>query len=324
VDRNQEVTQKRIDFARGEQLRYLRDCDLPRDAKDSRGHGVSAMALKTMLSAIDNFARGRPGGCYASVRTLAATANMGHRTATRAIEILEQLSLICRENDDDRHGLRGSPTNRYTIVWSELARFVDRYPLFTNTPPRKGRGDERIPAEDQSALRVDHSALGTDQSAPRAEQSALGTDQSAPRAHETTKKRLRSATEAPSDVRELDVDGARYFFSDELEAIRQKANTLNRWVRVITIEDRAFVLKVATLWQDGLLAEDQISQVLESFERKARELRNPVGWLWQTLRNQCRRYNVRLEQLLARSDFPRELLTAPRPNSVADSLASHP
>lgn len=212
MERNQEVTQKRIDFARGEQLRYLRDCDLPRDAKDSRGHGVSAMALKTMLSAIDNFARGRPGGCYASLKTLAATANMGHRTATRCVEILEQLSLICREHDADRHGLRGSPTNRYTIVWSELARFVDRYPLFSNTPPHSGRGDERNPAlprgPDHRALRPDQSALGTDQSAPGAEQSALGTDQSAPRAHETSKKRLRSATEAPSDVPDEDVGGA--------------------------------------------------------------------------------------------------------------------
>jgi len=300
--------QQAIDFVRSEQLRLLRDIDLPRDAKDSMGHGVSAITLKMVLVAIDQFGRGRPGGCYASIKTLAATANIGHRTATRAVESLERLGLICRENDDDRHGRRGSPTNRYTIVWSELAVRVDRFPLFES--PAKSGSSKRPLASARDAPRDDQSALGADQSALGADQSALGADQSALGGALNVSKRPRSDYEAPSDVLVVDVDGARFFLPEETAAIRQKANTLNRWLRVTTTEDRELVLKVATLWEDGLLAEDQVHQVLESFERNP-GIRNPVGWLWSTLRNQCARYRVRFEQLLARTDFPRELLAVP-------------
>ncbi len=302
--------QRPLDFLRGEQLRLLQDCQLPRVARDRQGHGVRAAALKMVLTAIDNYGRGRPGGAYASVETLAKSANVAKRTATRAVEVLQTLGLICVENDERRWGRRGSPTNRYTIVWSELALRCDRGLL--SSPARgevqsaPGRADHRAPASDQSALGTDQSALGTDQS-------ALGTDQSALGGALNGSKRFEALQEAPSVVGGDEV-GARFFSGDEMAAIREKANQLNVECQARSADDRQLVLKIATLWAGNELTDDMVLQSLESFERKREAgdpVRNGCAWIQTCLVNQCIKHRLRFDRLLATTDFPRELLPPP-------------
>jgi hypothetical protein len=304
--------QRSLDFVRGEQLAVLQKCELPKDAKDSAGKGVRANVLKSVLTAIDHHGRGTRGGCYASIATLAKSANIGTRTCTRSIEVLLGLGLICVTNDGSRAGVRGSPTNRYTIVWTELDLLVDGGPLY--------RAAARSMRVDQSATGTDQSATGTDQSATGTDQSATGTDQSATSGAQSVSKRQEAQLNAPSDVwRDEGGDGARYFFGDEVAAVRDKANRINRWFDARTYPDRELVLKVATLWHDGQLAEDTIGQVLESYERKqaaGNPIRNTRGWFWSTLRNKCLEATAkgrgeRLEKLLAITEFPRELLAPP-------------
>lgn len=107
--------QLQIDFTRAEQLALIRDARIPPAA------GISAHAVKSVLVAIDQFARGRE--CWASQVRIAAVANLSRRVCQRAIGRLIDLSLVtcdrvgCAERTDHRGGV----TNRYRIVWSELA-----------------------------------------------------------------------------------------------------------------------------------------------------------------------------------------------------------
>lgn len=319
--------QRSIDFARGEQLAVLQKCELPKHAKDKSGKGVRANVLKAVLGAIDHHGRGREGGCRASVATLAMVANIGVRTCTRAIYVLHALGLICITPGEHR-GRLGSPTNKYTIVWSELDILVSRGKQQPAT-----RCVEHDQSPDATPLAAvfkpseffcarDQSATGTDQTATGADQSATRTDQSATVAHKTSLKRIEAQQEAPSDE-EADVgdDGARYFFTEEIAAVRAAANRLHQVARSRTPQDREMLLKVATLWHDGRLSENTIEQVLESFTRATDNgtvIRNRMAWFVTSLRNQCRSLHAqgrseRFEVLLATTDFPRELLAGPRP-----------
>ena len=284
--------QQQFNWARAEQLRLLRDCQLPKDVKDKAGKGVSPIVLKAVLTAIDQHGRGRVGGCFASVSTLAKAANIGKRTCTRAIKLLHAQGLVCLTNDGPRYGVLGSPTNRYTIVWSELAVLVDSGPIF------------------------------------RADQSATGADQSAtgdiPERHGGAQN-VTSNVQETSVKRRLNVhdgtrrDGAKEFNEEELAAVRLKANTIDKWIAAKEPDDRELVLKVATLWHDGEIPEDAVQQVLESFERKqeaGERIDNACSWLWGTLRGQLYKHGLRLEPLLARTRWPAELL-APRERSTA-------
>lgn len=123
-------------------------------------------------------------------------------------------------------------------------------------------------------------------------------------------------TQRRRDVRGGDVrrDGARELDQDQVEAIRQKANTIDIWIAANKPEDRELVLKIATLWELGEIPEDCMQQVLESFQRKraSREsLARPCGWLWATLRGQMAKHGVKLESLLATTPFPQALLQPP-------------
>jgi hypothetical protein len=104
--------QRTLDFTRADQLGLIRDLrlDVPRC-------GVSPMALKAVLSAIDDFAR-RDRECFASIPTLARVACCSERTTKRAIQILVSLSLITR---DKRRNQFGVVTNHYRIVWTEIS-----------------------------------------------------------------------------------------------------------------------------------------------------------------------------------------------------------
>lgn len=328
--------QRTIDFTRGEQRAILNNAELPQDAKDKWGKGVKANVLKGVLRAIDDFGRGRDAGAYPSIDTLAKSACIGRRTCQRAVEVLEQIGVLCVEQHG-RRGRMGSPTNTYTIVWSELSLLVDRGPLWRKPPPDQSatRG-----ALVDARLHPDQSATGADQSATRTNQSATGADQSATRGTQNDKKRQESykkrrqtfvrhesdgavalVTVDGSD----DVDGARYFFGDEIAAVRELANKLAVWACPRTLADRELVLKIATLRHDGEIPEDAFHQVLESYRAK-REKREPIakpmGWLWTTLRGQCRRHRVRIEQLLAATEFPLELLAPAAPPEQVEDEAS--
>lgn len=114
-------------------------------------------------------------------------------------------------------------------------------------------------------------------------------------------------------------DGERNFSWDEVAAVRARANTINAQAPARTSADRELVLKIATLWEDGELPEDAIQQVLESFARareSGKRIRNPMAWLWTTFRQQCWRYSIRPEALLASTAFPHELLAPPAERKV--------
>ncbi len=314
--------QRELDFQRGDQLRILRDCDLPKNARGEDGKKVSRKVLKGVLLAIDQFGRGKDRGCTASLDRLELTSGVSRRHIPRALAILEAMSLVLSEAGSRRVGDQVSPMVRRTIIWSELA-LLCRESLFA--PREKVLSSPPVAPQKHSALAGDHSAPGADHSAPGADHSAPGADHSAPGGTLNVFKRQRSEQEAPSDVPDVADDGARYFFEDEIAAIRQRANTLNGAVQAETSDDRELVLKIATLWEEGRLAEDMVHQALESFQRKREagaihRIRNGAAWLWTVLRNQCAAKGLRLEQLLAATDFPRELLLRPGEREVDGAL----
>jgi hypothetical protein len=303
--------QRSLDFVRGEQLRLLQDCELPREAKDKTGHGVRAVALKSVLHAIDTFGRGRSGGAYASVRTLAATANMGPRTCTRAIEVLQQLGLVCVTNDGPRYGHRGSPTNRYTIVWSELAVLVDRYEL---THPKALRP---APRSERPGDRSERPGDRSERPGDRSERPG-GAQNDTSNVYEAYVKRRRDVCR--DGARDFDQEGGREFTEDEVAAVRARANKINCEAQARTLADRELVLKLAVLWEDGDIPEDAIEQTLESYSKardKGQRINSTMGWLWTTIRNQCWRYSFKLEPLLVATHFPQELLTPPAARAAA-------
>jgi len=292
-----DARQQSLDFLRGEQLRLLQDCELPKGAQDKTGHGVRATVLKAVLVSIDHFGRGRSGGAFASVATLAAAANVGPRTATRAIEVLQSLGLICVTNDGPRYGHVGSPTNRYTIVWSELALLVDRQPI------------SRAPRAEHSAPALGPGRPGDRPERPGDRPERPGGAQIVTTNDQETYLKRRLSSVVPSAAA-----GARKFFEDEVAAVRARANRINDCAPARTLADRELVLKLAILWEDGELPDDAIEQVLESFSRKraaGEPVRRPMAWLWTAVKNQAWRHNLHLERLLACTDFPRELLLPP-------------
>ena len=311
--------QKPLDFLRGEQLNLLRDVELPRDAKDKAGKGVRATALKAMLYAIDQFARGRAGGCVASVATLAAAANIGRRTATRAVEVLQLLGLVCVTGDGVRGYHAGQPTNRYTIVWSELRVRVDRGPLFhANGAPRAAAADP------VSATRGAHwpqevSATRTEVSATRTEVSATRTEVSA------TRTEVSATGGAPSDVFEddriktsdvarddRDDDGEKKFQEAEAAEIREKANRLASYIDCRRADNRNLVAKIALLWQAGDLAEYWIEDTLEALQAHHEPpIANRVAYTWGCLRDKCEEAGLKFEALLAKTGIPLWMLLPP-------------
>jgi hypothetical protein len=142
----EEAKQQRIDFSRGDQLAVLRECRLP-DVAAKDGVTVKAGVIKGVLGAIDSFGR----ECFASIDTIAATANYSRRHVKRAIEALELLSLITK---DRRKNCYGTTTNHYRIVWTEVELLATKVPCRHYAPP-----DQSAFPTDQSALEADHSAL---------------------------------------------------------------------------------------------------------------------------------------------------------------------
>jgi hypothetical protein len=246
----------------------------------------------------------------------------------RALEVLLAQGLIVVE---ESRTARGYPRSRRVIVFSELAllccdELALKFGRVKVSAPQAPQGNPGAPAgTEPSAPAAKPSAPAAKPSAPAAKPSAPEGQPSAHRGTLNELNAIQETIEAPSvrndaadrgadEPADVPADGARYFFSDELAVIRAKANTLNKRAQANTPGDRELLLKIATLWHDGRICEDAIQQVLESYQRKAEQgdpVRKPVGWLWVSLGNQCRvRGGPRLEQLLATTDFPCELLPA--------------
>jgi DNA-binding transcriptional regulator YhcF (GntR family) len=99
--------QQTFDWTRAEQLGLLES------ARIAGADGVSSVALKSVLKAIDGYGRGREA--WPSYDSIATSAGVSVRTAKRAVKALGERSLICVQR-------RGPMTvNHYRIVWSELA-----------------------------------------------------------------------------------------------------------------------------------------------------------------------------------------------------------
>lgn len=281
----------RIDFDKGEQLTILRHVVLPavRIKEGKTVRRVKPRDMIDVLRVLDDHGR----DCLPSIPSITKEARLSRCQVLRAIAGLQALSLVCIEK---RRKRGGGFTNRYVAVWSELAL---RCPGDT----LKLRTDHRPQATNHRPHQTDHRPLATQPLSP-------GRDGKRPR--------LVSAQKSPSDVQH-DLDGARHFFFEEAQGIRAKANRLHQWLRPKDQADREFILKVATLWHDRALSEDAVEQLLESFEQKSREIANPFRWAWEVLRNKFwEAGGPTFDQLLARTDYPREPLIPPTSPPEAD------
>ena len=142
---------------------------------------ISSHAVKAVLVAIDQF--GRTGECWASQTRIAAAANVSRRVCQRAIARLIEISyIVCTRTPGSGYS-QGGLTNRYRIVWSELAVSVrcaqPRRP--DETPDSAGGadvgggagfGETGLPSPDQCAIMApwstDQCATSTDQCATMA------------------------------------------------------------------------------------------------------------------------------------------------------------
>jgi hypothetical protein len=106
----------RTDFDRGQQLAMLRHVALRPvtiiEGKTKRC--VKPRDMIAVLRALDDHGR----DCWPSVRTIAKESRLSRCQVLRAIAALQSLSLLCVEKRPKRGG---GFTNRYVIVWSELA-----------------------------------------------------------------------------------------------------------------------------------------------------------------------------------------------------------
>jgi len=259
--------QKTFDFSRGEQLAMIRDARIKTTTAPD-GRRVSGTVLRCVLRAIDDHGRGRPA--FPSVKQICTTTGCGRRNVLRALATLEQgLGLLVIQ----RRGSQGGRlSSRYTIVWSELA----------------------ILAAPQGALRTPQGALRTPQGALRTPQGALSAQGNV----------QRNVQEAPS--KRLDGDGDEdggIFSEQDQEEIRRQANRLADLVPCTGRQDnRDLVAKVAFLWGQGLLSEDDLEQARESILRAKPPPDKPGGWLYSVLENRVGRGTWR--RLLARCEVP--------------------
>ena len=178
-------TQRQFDWSRAEQLSLIRRAEIP-SPPAADGKRTTAAVLKGVLRVLDDHGGGRE--CWVSYETIAAEACCGVRTAKRAVEILESLSLICVQT---RRARSGGRCNHYRIVWTELALLI----------PSEGNdaAEQPCPAHSERAA-VAVMALQADEESTRNEgatQSATGAHQSATRAKQSATGGTRSALKRP-------------------------------------------------------------------------------------------------------------------------------
>ena len=140
--------QLRIDWTRAQQLAAIRSAELlpVRVTEGTRVVSVTPLAMKSVLKTIDDHGRGREA--WLSYETLAVESGCSLRTAKRAVQGLQTLSLLCVRTPRSK---REAHCNHYRIVWSELDLL---------------RGKQSATAHpEQSATGTKQSATGTKQSA---------------------------------------------------------------------------------------------------------------------------------------------------------------
>ncbi len=130
-------------------------------------------------------------------------------------------------------------------------------------------------------------------------------------ANGVTKNNLSSSSSISSSISNSgtnDDDGAKYisFSEKDLSEIRAKANRFREIVNLANRDDRNLVAKVAVLWHGQALTDDDVEQVLESFDRK-KGISNPGAWIHRCLANRCKGRPESFEQLLAGTSLPPEL-----------------
>lgn len=122
--------QKTLDYSRGRQLRFIRECRLNDLAvKEGRAKprwvNVSHGVAKAVLKALDDHGGGRE--CWVSCETIAAETGFSLRQVKRAIDALLEVSLIVlvRKGVASADASRRS-CNHYSIAWTELAVLCQR------------------------------------------------------------------------------------------------------------------------------------------------------------------------------------------------------
>jgi len=282
------VTQRQIDFSRGEQLALLREAIIP-DVRTRDGSRVKGATLKAVLRVLDDHGRGRE--CYLSHATIAREAGIGERHAKRATEALRLLSLVTTERKRTRWG---ASVNHYRIVWSELALL------------RATRTERSAPAtRDQGAVVTDQGAVVTDQGAVvtpaqcRADTSTVPC--TALKAPSEAQKETPSEAQKETPSEAQGTDGARSITRDEQSEALQFAQEFARYVPALRgrPDNQNLLVKVALLFIRGQLSQDAIEQALEAIRVNAP--RNPAAYFHRCLDNAV---NGDLNRLLSTCEGP--------------------
>jgi hypothetical protein len=108
--------QKRFDLERFDRIGLITELRVGTGIA-SDGAQVRGSTLKSVLHAIDNYIYDKGRTCYASAETLGNDTGFGERTIRRAIDVLERLGLIIKEERKGR-------TPHLIIVWSELEQLA--------------------------------------------------------------------------------------------------------------------------------------------------------------------------------------------------------
>lgn len=297
------------------QLAILEQMTLRKDYRSRDNRPVKPVQLASVLRAIDN--RAREAGWYmlpiedatdkatgrVIQRGLATESHLSVRQCKRCLEVAQGMGWLEKHVQPMRSG---ADRCWWRIVFVELAR-TTTLPLWWETPgPECPPATNHVPDSEGPSAQLIGTKCPTDwDQVP---------NWPVPRAHagtQETSKTTKSAQKAPSDV---SADGARCFSEMAIQSIQAKAQRIDKWARAKKPDDRELVLKVATLWHDRRLSDDQLEQMLESFRRKADAgdpVENPAAWVWRTLENKCEEAGDNFCRLLATTDFPRVLLIPP-------------
>jgi len=117
-------SQNNIDFSRAEQLGLVENVSFPGPDKQTPSRiRASTQLCKHVLRDIETFCRGGEG--WPSENLIAERLDCSVRTVRRAVARLKHFGLICVRK---RRNGNGTVSNRYTIVWSELAIRDSRRP----------------------------------------------------------------------------------------------------------------------------------------------------------------------------------------------------
>lgn len=130
-----------------------------------------------------------------------------------------------------------------------------------------------------------------------------------PLANHVAKNGLSSSSSVSCSVsvsgEDVDDDGAIDISLEEIAEISRKSRRILSLVPCREKGDLSLIAKVAILWHQRRLSENDVEQVLESLERK-QGIQNRCGWFYRSLDNRADDF----EQMLATTSVPVKLLEA--------------